>query len=138
MGIGARQYPESCTFHFCWAGIESSLLGGPIQKSTPDSEGHQITDCLESNPTIMLGVLMFQIIARKLIARGAPGAIVNVSSQASHRALSDHTIYCEYNCKVSAPPSPYLPSQERSGGNCSHLTDCTVNFGSSHTYSGPS
>ncbi|XP_020670205.3 L-xylulose reductase [Pogona vitticeps] len=35
-----------------------------------------------------------QIIARKLIARGAPGAIVNVSSQASHRALSDHTVYC--------------------------------------------
>ncbi|XP_053150458.1 L-xylulose reductase isoform X1 [Hemicordylus capensis] len=35
-----------------------------------------------------------QIVARKLIARGAPGAIVNVSSQASHRALADHTVYC--------------------------------------------
>ncbi|XP_048348087.1 L-xylulose reductase [Sphaerodactylus townsendi] len=35
-----------------------------------------------------------QIIARKLIARGAPGAIVNVSSQASLRAVLDHTVYC--------------------------------------------
>ncbi|XP_060620826.1 L-xylulose reductase isoform X1 [Anolis sagrei] len=35
-----------------------------------------------------------QIIAQKMIARGARGAIVNVSSQASHRALKDHTVYC--------------------------------------------
>ncbi|XP_015275841.1 PREDICTED: L-xylulose reductase isoform X1 [Gekko japonicus] len=35
-----------------------------------------------------------QIVARKLIARGAPGAIVNVSSQASQRAVLDHTVYC--------------------------------------------
>ncbi|XP_077184165.1 L-xylulose reductase [Paroedura picta] len=35
-----------------------------------------------------------QIIAQKLIARGSPGAIVNVSSQASQRAMPDHTVYC--------------------------------------------
>ncbi|XP_066469695.1 L-xylulose reductase [Tiliqua scincoides] len=35
-----------------------------------------------------------QIVARKLIARGTPGAIVNVSSQASQRALANHTVYC--------------------------------------------
>nr|XP_019591132.1 PREDICTED: L-xylulose reductase [Rhinolophus sinicus] len=35
-----------------------------------------------------------QIVARGLIARGAPGSIVNVSSQASQRALRNHTIYC--------------------------------------------
>ncbi|XP_019357253.1 PREDICTED: L-xylulose reductase [Gavialis gangeticus] len=35
-----------------------------------------------------------QIVARQLIARGAPGAIVNVSSQASQRALQGHTVYC--------------------------------------------
>ncbi|XP_019412063.1 PREDICTED: L-xylulose reductase [Crocodylus porosus] len=35
-----------------------------------------------------------QIVARQLIARGAPGAIVNVSSQASHRALQGHAVYC--------------------------------------------
>ncbi|XP_016070900.1 PREDICTED: L-xylulose reductase-like [Miniopterus natalensis] len=35
-----------------------------------------------------------QIVARGLIARGAPGSIVNVSSQASQRALTNHTVYC--------------------------------------------
>ncbi|XP_059587874.1 L-xylulose reductase [Alligator mississippiensis] len=40
-----------------------------------------------------------QIVARQLIARGAPGAIVNVSSQASQRALQGHTVYC---CTKSA------------------------------------
>uniref|UniRef100_A0A8D0KPP8 Dicarbonyl and L-xylulose reductase n=1 Tax=Salvator merianae TaxID=96440 RepID=A0A8D0KPP8_SALMN len=34
-----------------------------------------------------------QIVARKLIARKAPGSIVNISSQASHRALTNHTVY---------------------------------------------
>nr|XP_031531820.1 L-xylulose reductase [Vicugna pacos] len=34
-----------------------------------------------------------QIVARGLIARGAPGSIVNVSSQASQRALTNHSIY---------------------------------------------
>nr|KAF6415457.1 dicarbonyl and L-xylulose reductase [Molossus molossus] len=36
----------------------------------------------------------FQIVARDLIARGAPGSIVNVSSQASQRALTNHSVYC--------------------------------------------
>ncbi|KAF5912947.1 hypothetical protein HPG69_012636, partial [Diceros bicornis minor] len=35
-----------------------------------------------------------QIVARGLIARGAPGAIVNISSQASQRALTNHSVYC--------------------------------------------
>ncbi|XP_074116571.1 L-xylulose reductase isoform X1 [Sminthopsis crassicaudata] len=39
-------------------------------------------------------VQVSQIISKGLIARGAPGAIVNVSSQASHCALKDHAIYC--------------------------------------------
>lgn len=39
--------------------------------------------------------LQFQIVARGLIARGAPGAIVNISSQASQRAITNHSIYCE-------------------------------------------
>ncbi|XP_013924646.1 PREDICTED: L-xylulose reductase [Thamnophis sirtalis] len=34
-----------------------------------------------------------QIFAQKLIARGAPGVIVNVSSQASQRAVLNHTVY---------------------------------------------
>ncbi|XP_006869685.1 PREDICTED: L-xylulose reductase [Chrysochloris asiatica] len=35
-----------------------------------------------------------QIVARSLIARGVPGAIVNISSQASQRALTNHSVYC--------------------------------------------
>ncbi|XP_055448418.1 L-xylulose reductase isoform X1 [Psammomys obesus] len=35
-----------------------------------------------------------QIVARGMIARGVPGAIVNVSSQASQRALTNHSVYC--------------------------------------------
>ncbi|KAK4811993.1 hypothetical protein QYF61_022989 [Mycteria americana] len=35
-----------------------------------------------------------QIVARQMIAQGMPGAIVNVSSQASQRALRDHAVYC--------------------------------------------
>ncbi|NXJ94981.1 DER reductase, partial [Corythaixoides concolor] len=35
-----------------------------------------------------------QIVARQMIAQGVPGVIVNVSSQASHRALRDHAVYC--------------------------------------------
>ncbi|XP_004639521.1 L-xylulose reductase [Octodon degus] len=35
-----------------------------------------------------------QIVAKSMIARGVPGAIVNVSSQASQRALANHGVYC--------------------------------------------
>ncbi|XP_049716372.1 L-xylulose reductase isoform X2 [Loxodonta africana] len=35
-----------------------------------------------------------QIVVRSLIARGVPGAIVNVSSQASQRAVTNHSVYC--------------------------------------------
>lgn len=39
-------------------------------------------------------LLVSQVIARKMIASGKGGAIVNVSSQSSMRALPDHTAYC--------------------------------------------
>jgi len=35
-----------------------------------------------------------QVVAKSLIARGIPGAIVNISSQSGIRALLDHTVYC--------------------------------------------
>ncbi|CAO2646432.1 L-xylulose reductase [Lemmus lemmus] len=35
-----------------------------------------------------------QIVAKSMIAQGVPGAIVNVSSQASQRALTNHSVYC--------------------------------------------
>ncbi|XP_061564430.1 L-xylulose reductase [Cololabis saira] len=36
-----------------------------------------------------------QIVARGMKARASGGSIVNVSSQASQRALKDHTVYCD-------------------------------------------
>lgn len=39
-------------------------------------------------------LVVSQIVARGMIARGGGGAIVNVSSQSSLRALPDHTAYC--------------------------------------------
>lgn len=39
-------------------------------------------------------LVVSQVITRKMVARGTPGAIVNVSSQSSMRALQDHTAYC--------------------------------------------
>eukprot|EP00054_Salpingoeca_dolichothecata_P016647 m.98075 g.98075 ORF g.98075 m.98075 type:complete len:294 (-) comp22078_c0_seq1:118-999(-) len=39
-------------------------------------------------------MLVSQLVAKNLISRGKPGAIVNVSSQASMAALQDHTAYC--------------------------------------------
>lgn len=39
-------------------------------------------------------LLVSQVIARNMIGRSQPGAIVNVSSQSSIRALPNHTAYC--------------------------------------------
>ncbi|XP_053309342.1 L-xylulose reductase [Spea bombifrons] len=39
-------------------------------------------------------LLVSQIVARQMIARGVSGSIVNVSSQASQCALQDHAVYC--------------------------------------------
>lgn len=46
------------------------------------------------NVNLRAAIQVSQIVARGMIARGVPGAIVNVSSQASQRALIDHTVYC--------------------------------------------
>ncbi|XP_034361983.1 L-xylulose reductase isoform X2 [Arvicanthis niloticus] len=46
------------------------------------------------NVNLRAVIQVSQIVARGMIARGVPGAIVNVSSQASQRALIDHTVYC--------------------------------------------
>jgi NAD(P)-dependent dehydrogenase (short-subunit alcohol dehydrogenase family) len=39
-------------------------------------------------------MVVSQLVAQQMIDRGEGGAIVNVSSQASSRALQDHTTYC--------------------------------------------
>ena len=38
--------------------------------------------------------LLHQVVARNLLKRGAPGSIVNVSSQGSKVGLDQHTAYC--------------------------------------------
>lgn len=43
-----------------------------------------------------------QIVAKNLLARNAPGSIVNVSSQASLAGLQDHTVYCATKGAVDA------------------------------------
>uniref|UniRef100_I3N3K9 Dicarbonyl and L-xylulose reductase n=1 Tax=Ictidomys tridecemlineatus TaxID=43179 RepID=I3N3K9_ICTTR len=50
-----------------------------------------------------------QIVARGMIARGAPGAIVNVSSQASQRALTNHTVYCDLAMNAVNPTVVMTP-----------------------------
>ncbi|CAI9568445.1 unnamed protein product [Staurois parvus] len=43
---------------------------------------------------VRAAILVSQIVARQMVERGIPGAIVNVSSQASQVALQDHAVYC--------------------------------------------
>ncbi|XP_073462809.1 L-xylulose reductase [Aquarana catesbeiana] len=43
---------------------------------------------------VRAAILVSQIVARQMVERGVPGAIVNVSSQASQVALQDHAVYC--------------------------------------------
>ncbi|XP_075702583.1 L-xylulose reductase [Rhinoderma darwinii] len=43
---------------------------------------------------VRAAILVSQIVARQMIERGVPGAIVNVSSQASQVALQNHSVYC--------------------------------------------
>eukprot|EP01118_Nematostelium_gracile_P018122 TRINITY_DN7943_c0_g1_i2.p1 TRINITY_DN7943_c0_g1~~TRINITY_DN7943_c0_g1_i2.p1 ORF type:complete len:142 (-),score=40.85 TRINITY_DN7943_c0_g1_i2:77-502(-) len=47
---------------------------------------------MATNVTSILAVS--QIVAKNMIQRKVPGAIVNVSSQASQIAIQDHTSYC--------------------------------------------
>jgi NADP-dependent 3-hydroxy acid dehydrogenase YdfG len=35
-------------------------------------------------------------VAKKMVASGCGGSIVNISSKASQVALKDHTVYCKY------------------------------------------
>ncbi|XP_057681708.1 L-xylulose reductase-like [Corythoichthys intestinalis] len=60
----------------------------PFLEVTPD----QFDQSFNVNVKAVLNVS--QIVARGMIARGSGGSIVNVSSQASQRALKNHTVYC--------------------------------------------
>ncbi|XP_031574974.1 D-erythrulose reductase-like [Actinia tenebrosa] len=43
---------------------------------------------------VKAALFVAQAVAKKMVAKGSGGAIVNVSSQASQSALQDHTLYC--------------------------------------------
>jgi NAD(P)-dependent dehydrogenase (short-subunit alcohol dehydrogenase family) len=43
---------------------------------------------------VRAAMIVSQVVARQMIGRGAGGAIVNISSQASKVGLADHTAYC--------------------------------------------
>ncbi|MEM7694088.1 MAG: SDR family oxidoreductase [Pseudomonadota bacterium] len=47
-------------------------------------------------------LVIAQVVAKGLIARGAPGAIVNVSSTAARLALKDHASYCASKAALDA------------------------------------
>ncbi|XP_070401438.1 L-xylulose reductase isoform X1 [Nothobranchius furzeri] len=60
----------------------------PFLEVTPD----QFDQSFSVNVRAVLHVS--QVVARGMKARGSGGSIVNVSSQASQRALRDHSVYC--------------------------------------------
>ncbi|GJQ73454.1 hypothetical protein Trydic_g13814 [Trypoxylus dichotomus] len=67
-----------------------------------------LTDVTEEHVDQLFGINVkalinvTQIVAKNLIARKAPGAIVNVSSQASMAGFQDHTVYCATKGAVDA------------------------------------
>jgi L-xylulose reductase len=55
--------------------------------------GEEVVD-KHFNTNVKAAINISQIVAAKLIARKAPGSIVNISSQAGVAALKDHLVYC--------------------------------------------
>ncbi|XP_066090869.1 L-xylulose reductase isoform X1 [Saccopteryx bilineata] len=87
-----------------WEATERALAGvGPIDLLVNNAAVALLQPFLEVtkeacdisfNVNMRAVIQVSQIVARGLIARGTPGSIVNVSSQASQRALTNHSIYC--------------------------------------------
>ncbi|XP_045428269.1 L-xylulose reductase isoform X4 [Pipistrellus kuhlii] len=86
-----------------WAATERALAGvGPVDLLVNNAAMALLQPFLEVTKeacdtafdvNLRAVVQVSQIVARGLIARGAPGSIVNVSSQASQRALANHSVY---------------------------------------------
>nr|KAF6286739.1 dicarbonyl and L-xylulose reductase [Pipistrellus kuhlii] len=100
-----------------WAATERALAGvGPVDLLVNNAAMALLQPFLEVTKeacdtafdvNLRAVVQVSQIVARGLIARGAPGSIVNVSSQASQRALANHSVYS----RRAEPPS--VPAQIR-------------------------
>ena len=46
--------------------------------------------------------MILQIVAKNMISRGVEGSIVNMSSQASKAALTNHAVYCASKAAVDS------------------------------------
>ncbi|KAM5309099.1 L-xylulose reductase isoform 1-T1 [Glossophaga mutica] len=87
-----------------WAATERALGGvGPVDLLVNNAAVALLQPFLEVTKeacdisfdvNLRAVIQVSQIVARGLMARGAPGSIVNVSSQASQRAIRNHTVYC--------------------------------------------
>lgn len=82
---------------------QEALKSGPIDLlvnnagiSIPQSFLETTPEAFDQTLAVNVRAIMIisQVIAGDLIARSAPGAIVNVSSTAAQRGLSDHAAYC--------------------------------------------
>lgn len=60
----------------------------PFLEVTPDAYDRQMDVNLKSV------FIISQVVAKGMVERGQGGSIVNISSQASQRALPDHAVYC--------------------------------------------
>ncbi|NXI21166.1 DER reductase, partial [Sterrhoptilus dennistouni] len=87
-----------------WEAVEAALgAAGPFELLVNNAAVAELQPFLEVTRSALqrsldvnFGAVLHvsQIVARQMIAQGVPGAIVNVSSQASKRALRDHAVYC--------------------------------------------
>jgi len=87
-----------------WAATRLAVEGlAPIDLLVNNAAVSQLAPFLEVQPehfdesfevNVKAVINISQVVAKSLISRGSPGAIVNISSQASVRAFADHTIYC--------------------------------------------
>ncbi|CAH2291821.1 L-xylulose reductase [Pelobates cultripes] len=87
-----------------WSATEAALSSvGPVDLLVNNAAVAKLQPFLEVTEEVFdqsfavnvkSALLVSQIVARQMIAREVPGAIVNVSSQASQRALQDHSVYC--------------------------------------------
>jgi len=87
-----------------WEATKAALEPLPLMDGLVNNAGVAIcTPFLEVKPedfdlmfnaNVKQVINVSQIVAKKMVAAGTPGSIVNVSSQASQAALGDHTVYC--------------------------------------------
>uniref|UniRef100_A0A3P9N5Z6 Dicarbonyl/L-xylulose reductase n=1 Tax=Poecilia reticulata TaxID=8081 RepID=A0A3P9N5Z6_POERE len=92
-----------------WAATEAALKDvGPIDLLVNNAACTKLQPFLEVTPdqfdllfnvNVKAVLHVSQMVAGGMKTRGSGGSIVNVSSQASQRALRDHTVYCEEQTK---------------------------------------